>query len=60
MRAMRRGPITLKSAVEQWDKDEVELWKSPGGWIHALMDDTVPSVRLEPEDEGGGFLIPGL
>ena len=46
--------------LEQWDKDEVELWKSPGGWIHALMDDTVPSARIEPEDEGGGFLIPGL
>jgi hypothetical protein len=52
--------------LEQWDKDEVDLWKSPsgwsspGGWLHELMDDTVPSARIEPEDEGGGFLIPGL
>jgi hypothetical protein len=46
--------------LEQWDKDEVELWKSPGGWLWELMDDTVPSVRIESEDEGGGFLIPGL
>jgi hypothetical protein len=46
--------------LEQWDKDEVELWKSPGGWLWELMDDTVPSARIEPEDEGGGFLLPGL
>ena len=46
--------------LEQWDKDEVELWKSPGGWLWELMDDTVPSTRIEPEDEGGGFLLPGL
>jgi hypothetical protein len=45
--------------LEQWDKDEVDRWKSPGGWLWELMDDTVPSVRIEFEDEGGGFLIPG-
>jgi hypothetical protein len=38
--------------LEQWDKDEGELWKSSSGWLRELMDDAVPSVRIEPEDEG--------
>jgi hypothetical protein len=37
--------------LEQWDKDELEEWRRPGGWLHELMDDVAPSARTESEDE---------
>src|SRR5215203_1932944 len=47
--------------LEQWDKDEVDRWMSPGGWLWELMGPEQFGYGFdESEDEGGGFLIPGL
>lgn len=40
-----------KAQQDYLDRAEVEEWKSPGGWLHALMDDTAPSARNESEED---------
>ncbi len=35
----------VDEAWREFDKDEVEDWKSPGGFLHELADDTAPWVK---------------
>jgi hypothetical protein len=42
------------------DRADFERWRSPGGWLHELMDDSVPSARNLFEEQKCDFLIPGL
>ena len=44
----------VDAAWNQFDKEEVEDWKAPGGWLHELADDTLPWTRAEEADEMEG------
>jgi hypothetical protein len=47
--------------LEQWDKDEVDRWMSPGGWLWELIGPEQLGYGFdESEDEGDAFLLPGL
>ena len=38
--------IAVDEAWRKFDKEEVEEWKSPGGWLYELADDLAPDDKL--------------
>ena len=46
----------VDAAWSQFDKEEVEDWKFPGGFLHELADDRAPWVKaLDENAEGDGW-----
>ena len=44
--------LAVDEAWRQFDKEEVEEWKSPGGWLYELEDDLAPWVKQAMEEFG--------
>jgi|SRR5215217_2008760 len=46
--------IAVDAAWRQFDKEEVEEWKSPGGFLYELarMDDLTPAIKRAMEEFG--------
>jgi uncharacterized protein YozE (UPF0346 family) len=44
--------IAVEEAWRQFDKEEVEEWRSPGGFLYELSDDLAPWVKEAMEAYG--------